>query len=267
MKTKVTETKIDTLIPDDINANKGTEYGKHLMEKSFRELGAGRSILLDKHGRIIAGNKSVEQCAEIGLDDIIVVETDGTKLVAVKRMDIDLDTKKGRELALSDNATSKANLAWDEENLAVIKENWGVDTEQWGIDLSDFGYNDESKDADEGNPYTNKIKAPKYEIKGEKPEEKELYDIEKTKQLINEIDAAPIDREVKDFLKLAAGRHTVFNYEKIAEYYAHAPKEIQELMENSALVIIDFNKALEKGYVVLSQEIANQYSEDHGDEE
>ena len=97
MKTEVK--KISDLIPDDKNANKGTEYGKHLMDKSFRQFGAGRSILLDKNNKIIAGNKSTEQCAEIGIEDVIIVESDGTKLIAVKRTDIDIDTKQGRELA------------------------------------------------------------------------------------------------------------------------------------------------------------------------
>ena len=132
-KTKILETSIDQLTPDDLNANKGTEYGQHLIEKSFRELGAGRSILLDKNNKIIAGNKSTETAVAIGLKDVIIVETDGTKLVAVKRTDVDIDSEQGRNLALADNATSKANLAWDEENLAVIKENWGVDAQDWGV--------------------------------------------------------------------------------------------------------------------------------------
>jgi hypothetical protein len=61
-------------------------------------------------------------------------------------------------------------------------------------------------------------------------------------------------------------RHIVFDYQKIADYYAHASKEIQELMEKSALVIIDFNKAIQNGYVKLSHEIAKQYGEDYPDE-
>lgn len=132
-KTRISEAKIDQLIPDDLNANKGTEFGQHLMDKSFRELGAGRSILLDRNGRIIAGNKSTEMAASIGMDDVIIVETDGTKLVAVKRIDIDLDSEKGRSMALADNATSKANLAWDNEALVAIQSQWDVDLEDWGI--------------------------------------------------------------------------------------------------------------------------------------
>jgi hypothetical protein len=49
----------------------------------------------------------------------------------------------------------------------------------------------------------------------------------------------------------------VFNYEKIAEFYCHADKQTQELMENSALIIIDFEKALQMGYAKLREEIVN----------
>lgn len=133
--TKTTITKIDKLIPDDLNANKGTEYGGHLMEKSFRELGAGRSILLDKNNRIIAGNKSTETAVLIGLEDVIIVETDGTKLVAVKRTDIDLDSARGRELALVDNASAKVNIDWDLEAIQQISEQWEVQPEDWGINM------------------------------------------------------------------------------------------------------------------------------------
>ena len=131
--TKIKNAKISDLIPDDKNANKGTEYGKHLMDKSFRQFGAGRSILLDKNNKIIAGNKSTEQCAEIGIEDVIIVESDGTKLIAVKRTDIDIDTKQGRELALADNATQKADLEWDNDIVNALASTFEIDVEDWGI--------------------------------------------------------------------------------------------------------------------------------------
>jgi len=133
MKPKVVEASIDELVPDNLNANRGTEYGTHLLEKSFRELGAGRSLLLDKNNRIIAGNKSTETAAAIGLKNVIIVETDGTQLVAVKRTDIDLDSKQGRELAIADNATSKANLEWEPQAIASIEKEWGLVPADWGI--------------------------------------------------------------------------------------------------------------------------------------
>ena len=56
---KVIETNIESLVPDNKNFNKGTEYGQHLIEESLRKFGAGRSILLDKNNSIISGNKTM----------------------------------------------------------------------------------------------------------------------------------------------------------------------------------------------------------------
>ena len=54
----------------------------------------------------------------------------------------------------------------------------------------------------------------------------------------------------------AARRHTIFNYAKIADYYASATPEMQRLMEESALVIIDFDNAIANGYVKLNKRMA-----------
>lgn len=138
VKGKVQEVKLSDLIPDDLNANKGTEYGTHLVETSLQKFGAGRSILLDKNNRIIAGNKTTEQAAAIGLENVLIVETTGDKIVAVKRVDIDLDTAQGREMAIADNASAKANIEWDEENIKAISEQWGeVEVEDWGIKIEE----------------------------------------------------------------------------------------------------------------------------------
>jgi hypothetical protein len=93
-----------------------------------------------------------------------------------------------------------------------------------------------------------------------------MLDTTKAEELTEKIASANIPKEIKEFLFAASKRHNIFNYEKIAEYYAHAPKEIQELMEDSALVIIDFNKAIEHGYVKLTQELQEQYAEDYDEE-
>ena len=134
----VKEAKLKDLIQDDRNLNAGTERGQQLIEKSLREFGAGRSILLDKNNRIIAGNKTHKNAELAGLDDVIIVETDGTKLVAVKRTDVDLDTKKGREMALADNATTKADLAWNTDELNAVTEDFGIDADEWDVELDEM---------------------------------------------------------------------------------------------------------------------------------
>ena len=144
-------TKISDLVPDANNYNKGTEFGQGLIEKSIRKNGLGRSLLLDKHGKVIAGNKTLEGTVAAGFndEDIIVVKTDGTKLVVVQRTDLDLDTRKGKEMALADNATSKANLAWDYDALGADFEM--PELEAWGVfsdNQSEEDYSDKNKEVD-----------------------------------------------------------------------------------------------------------------------
>ncbi|MCM1543686.1 MAG: hypothetical protein NC110_00145 [Ruminococcus sp.] len=146
---KTEKIKIDRLVPDNRNFNKGTQYGDHLMDESLRQFGLGRSILIDRNNRIIAGNKTTEKAGELGFDDVLVVETDGRTLVAVKRTDIDLDSKAGRELALADNATAKANLDWDEEAIAEAAKAFEFDPNDWGVDLS---LGDEDSEDEEDSP-------------------------------------------------------------------------------------------------------------------
>lgn len=133
--TKIIETNIESLVPDNKNFNKGTEYGDRLMDESLRRFGLGRSILIDKNNRIIAGNKTAEKAADIGFTDVVVVEVDGNQLVAVKRKDIDLDSAKGRELALADNATGKANLCFDTDLIMQEAEKFDFDPEDWGVPM------------------------------------------------------------------------------------------------------------------------------------
>lgn len=126
------QANIKELIPDSKNFNKHSEYGMSLLEKSVGKFGMGRSILLDKNNKIIAGNGITETAGQLGIEDVEIVETDGSKIVAVKRTDIDLDTPEGREMALADNATNKANLQFDKNKIgevlgAEIAEGWGID--------------------------------------------------------------------------------------------------------------------------------------------
>jgi hypothetical protein len=115
--------------------------------------------------------------------------------------------------------------------------------------------------------YSHKIEAPIYKITGAKPDLVDLVDTTKRDELVAEIDRSRIPEEVKIFLRMAAERHLVFNYRLVAEYYAHATKKQKELIENSGLVIIDFGRAIELGYVRLAKAIADQYLKEYGSDE
>ena len=125
---------IEQLAQDQHNFNKGSEQGQELMERSFKEMGAGRSILIDKNGNIIAGNKSQKAAIAAGIKKVRIIETTGDELVAVKRTDVDIDSAEGRKMAYLDNLTTQVNLTWDETELQAVQ----ADVE--GFDVADFGF-------------------------------------------------------------------------------------------------------------------------------
>jgi DNA modification methylase len=112
---------ITQLVLDEKNANKGTKRGRELLEASLEKYGAGRSVVVDRNNRVIAGNKTVEAARIAGIESIAVIETDGSSLVAVQRADMDLKRdKKTRELAIADNRISELDLEWNPEVLASL---------------------------------------------------------------------------------------------------------------------------------------------------
>jgi hypothetical protein len=119
---------------DSNNANKGTSRGRALLGDSIQQYGAGRSILLDKNNRIIAGNKTAEVAGENGLQNIIVVDTDGNDLVAVRRKDLDLETdRRARNLAILDNRVGELDLEWNADVLQKMFDD--------GQDMRAIGFN------------------------------------------------------------------------------------------------------------------------------
>ncbi len=119
---------LDDLVPDPHNANRGTPRGRAALAHSLRTAGAGRSVLIDRHGVVIAGNKTVTEAHAQGLA-LRVVETDGSELVAVQRRDLDLASDaQAQTLALADNRVGELDLDWDVTALEALHDA--------GVDLS-----------------------------------------------------------------------------------------------------------------------------------
>jgi hypothetical protein len=159
------------------------------------------------------------------------------------------------------------NAGWDEELLALELS----ELQELDYDLELTGFSDEeidallSSDFDEprDNKYTSKIDAPLYQPTGECPPVSALCDLTKYNELVAQIYACDnLAPEVREFLLYAATRHIRFDFEKIAEFYAHADADVQRLMEESALIIIDFDKAIAGGYVKLTEAIAKIYAKE-----
>jgi len=106
-----------------------------------------------------------------------------------------------------------------------------------------------------GGKYTTKVNTVHYTPNGPCPAISDIIDTKKYEQLIAEINASNVSNDEKMFLKLAAARHCVINFGRAANYYAYASKEMQELMEHNALVIIDFNDAVRNGFIILDKRL------------
>ena len=148
---------LDDLQPDPLNANRGTDRGREALRRSLHTYGAGRSIVIDKRGRILGGHKTVEQAKHLGLP-ITVVPTTGQELVVVQRMDLDARTDpRAQELALADNRVAELDLDWDP---AVLRQ-----LEQAGVALEAFWTPEEfarllASEGPEAQPDENTVLAP-----------------------------------------------------------------------------------------------------------
>jgi hypothetical protein len=263
---------IDSVYTDPSNAMEHSEANLSAIKGSLARFGQQKPIVIDKNNVVRAGNGTLQAAKALGWGKIWVAKSnlEGSEMTAY---------------ALADNRT--AQLAnWNDEILGKTLQSLReldfplVDI---GFDVSvlDEVYKDdgffshpievENKIFSEGDEvildnekptelYSKKIQAPVYEPKlAAAPSVQSLFDRSKSDKLIKEIDKSSISEDVKAFLRLAAGRHNVFDYGLIAEFYAHASAEVQDLMEKSALVIIDFDKAIENGFIKLSSDLAEAY--------
>ena len=238
----IIEKNLKDIKPYEKNPRKNDNAVEYVAN-SIKEFGFQQPIVIDKNNVIVAGHTRYKASKKLGLEKVPCIIAD------------DLTDEQIKAYRLADNKVSE-------------KSEWDVDllqdelSEILNIDMEMFDFNKLGTGSGE-NPYTTKINIPQYEITGEKPDILELVDDEKTNELIEEIKNSKVTKKEKDFLIRGAQRHLIFNYKKIAEYYANASEEMQELMEKSALVIIDFDNAIANGYVKMKSEI-DKMREDEG---
>lgn len=139
---------------DDDNANMGTEKGDRIVEKSLKKLGFGRSVLLDKDNRVIAGNHVLKGSAKAGLNQkIITVDVDGDTIVAVRRTDLTLDSAKGRQMAIVDNHSAVVGIDLSREVMLRQAEEHDFSLDEFEIiethDYSDKNVEVNTEDFDE----------------------------------------------------------------------------------------------------------------------
>lgn len=235
---KVENWDINKVIPYANNPRKNDD-AVTATANSIKEFGWQQPIVVDSEGVVIVGHTRLKAAKKLKLKQVPVTVADN------------LTEEQAKAYRLADNKTG--DLAeW--ENDLLQQELAGI-----SMDMIPFGFDAEAaaEEAVEDDPYTMKVDVPQYQITGAEPDLDMLMDKTKTEELMADIDEASVPEDIKDFLRIAATRHYKFNYSNIAEYYAHADKDVQKLFEDSALVIIDYNNAIRDGYVKLHGELAD----------
>jgi len=254
MVVQVEEVPLKDLIPYARNSRTHSESQVSQIAGSIQEFGWTNPVLIDGEGVIIAGHGRVLAAQRLKMETVPCIRL--THLT---------DAQK-RAYMIADNRLA-LNAGWDEAMLANELSDLRADEFDLGLlgfDADELarllafemgGDGEGSGNGDGSSPYTNKITAPIYEPKGEKPPIRDLSDKTKTNELCSEIETAELPEEVRGFLLTAAQRHTVFNFRNIAEFYCHASADVQHLMERSGLIIIDMDKAIANGFVHLSERL------------
>ena len=136
--------KLSNITPDDKNNNKHTAYGMDLLEKSVNKVGIIESITVSNDDKIISGNARHEVIGKNFTKEALVIETDGTQPIIIKRTDIESDTKQFYEASILANTTSKKNIDFDMEVIDSLAVEYDIDVVDLGVDIVDY-----TKDSDE----------------------------------------------------------------------------------------------------------------------
>ena len=245
---------VDELIPYANNSRTHSEKQVTQIASSIKEFGFLQPVVIDADNGIITGHGRIMALNKLGVDKVPTIQA-GHLTDAQRRAYVIADNK------LNDNS------GWDEELLLVELD--ALKDENFDIDV--LGFEPEklkemadglADDPEMDSQYTNKVATPIYEMKGDKPKLEDLCDKTKYMKMLEVIESSSVPNDIKGFLANAASRHIKFDYEKIAEYFAHADDDTQRLFENSALVIVDYDAAIENGYIQMTEKLMELSSDD-----
>lgn len=250
-------------------------YRKHPQEQldhlalSLRTNGFYRPIVTARDLTILAGHGIAQAARMVGIDPVPVHRTgyepddpEAIKILVADNESSRLARNDDRGLAdlltriRDESQHGLEGTGWDDDAFAALVE---------GIRSQPLPDADEREAAEQ--QYTSLIESPVYEPRGDRPAPASLVDTTRRDALVAEIIGTDMEPDVADFLQQAASRHLKFDYAQIAEFYAHADAEVQALMEASALVIIDADRAIELGFARLVDDLLDLAGEAEGEDE
>lgn len=152
----------------------------------------------------------------------------------------------------------KENILYAQNDEEIIREAWNLkELIGWDFPLDKMA----KKVAD----YSRKIESPIYMPTGLKIDDvRSLYDETEVNEIEEKIRQADIPEDVREMLIKSAQRFRRFDFGRVAEYYSQCKDQvIRDLMERTAMVIVDFGRAIEDGFVELAEEIRNEYLKEY----
>lgn len=257
--------------PAKYNPRKITAMALKALNKSIEEFGDLSGVVINrKTNTIVAGHQRITTLkdkknrivTEPFKDSFGTVETgfievkSETGLLKVPLRIVEWDLRKEK---LANIAANNHGGEFDNQKLGKLLaelNNSKFDIESTGFTLHEVNNLVRKADNDPGDKYVRTLASPIYKIRGKKPTFKQMHDTTKADAARDKIKESGLDGATRRFLTEAAGRLVEFNYANIAEFYAHADKKTQALMEELALVIVDADRAIELGYLTLTKEIA-----------
>jgi len=217
----------------------------------FPEMMHLRPIVVDEDYIILGGNMRHRAAIEAGWTQIPVIVATG------------LTEEQKREFVIKDNVSGGE---WDYEVLAA---EWNTgQLSDWGLDLPSFDdpepaeplESTESTAEESGlrEEYSAKIGEVIYEPKETSHTISDLF----TRETKFDADIDAIQNpELREMLRARAAYFSLFNYGRIADYYAYqATADEQSIFERLALVLLDKDQLIENGF----SKVINEFAQENG---
>ena len=225
IKVEVLELDLNDLTLSEKNPRTISKKDFAVLKKSIKDFPSMlevREIVVDENNRVLGGHQRIK-----------ALQAQGKTKVKVKRVTGWTDEEKD-EFMIKDNI---ANGDWDNDKLA---NEWDKNKlEEWGLPLKVASSSDYKELLEVSIPY--------YTPAEECPDSTELADLSEVDELNSIITKLKPEKGLEAILRARAAFFADFDFQKIADYYAHADKKTQEVMKRLGLVIVMPKEAYELG--------------------
>lgn len=225
IKVEVLELDLNDLTLSEKNPRTISKKDFAVLKKSIKDFPSMlevREIVVDENNRVLGGHQRIK-----------ALQAQGKTRVKVKKVTGWTDDEKD-EFMIKDNI---ANGDWDNDKLA---NEWDKNKlEEWGLPLK-VASNGDYKELLE-------VSIPYYTPAEECPDSTELADLSEVDELNSIITKLKPEKGLEAILRARAAFFADFDFQKVADYYAHADKKTQEVMKRLGLVIVMPKEAYELG--------------------